>query len=140
MCKNSESECLDIFGTEHFHSLWTYSHRKFQLSQNSTFRWKKLLRENSWPGLFPLSCRTALQNSQLLLLPASRWSALSSPHFPPWPADGTTFVTGFMIAKFCQVCHRQEWFSRLNTQRFFWVSNTVTKNTPSVQSALNIKL
>lgn len=61
-------------------------------------------------------------------------------YFPPWPADGTFFVTGFMIAKFCQVCHCQEGFSRLNTQRFFWVSNTVAKNTPSVQSVLNIKL
>lgn len=66
--------------------------------------------------------------------------AAPNEHFPPWPADGTTFVTGLMIAKFFQVCHCQEWFSRLNTQRFFWVSNTVAKNTPSVQSVLNIKL
>lgn len=66
--------------------------------------------------------------------------AVRNEHFPPWPADGTFFVRGFMTAKFCQVCHCQEWFSRLNTQRFFWVSNTVAKNTPYVQSVLNIKL
>lgn len=46
---------------------------------------------------------------------------------------------GFMLYQL-GVCDCRERFSRLNTQRFFWVSNAVDKTTTSVQSVLNIKL